>query len=244
MTRMLGAANLALLEGMFEALTECPFFVKDRQLRYVAANPAMARLCGVRRPADLIGRQAGDVFPASLARKYEAWDKAVLDTGRAQRNRLAVAAPSGVAPSWLLFSRLPVQSASGAVVGIAATARRLRPHDSAILTSHRLKAVVDRIQRRFTEPLNLERLAALARISPSQLERDFARLFGMTPQDFLTNVRMEHALALLDQDLSIAEIAYKCGYADQSAFTRRFRLTVGATPREYRARQKGNTNPK
>ncbi|GAM99027.1 transcriptional regulator of AraC family [alpha proteobacterium U9-1i] len=244
MTRMLGTADLALLEAMFDALTECPFFMKDRQLRYVAANPAMARLCGVRHPEELIGRHASDVFSAPLARKYEAWDKAVLDTGRAQRNRLAVAAPPGVAPSWLLFSRLPVHSATGAVVGVAATARRLRPHDSAILTSHRLKLVVDRIQRRFTEPLNLTKLAALARISPSQLERDFVRLFGMTPQDFLTNVRMEHALALLDQNLSIAEIAYRCGYADQSAFTRRFRLTIGATPREYRARQEGKVHAK
>jgi AraC-like DNA-binding protein len=34
---------------------------------------------------------------------------------------------------------------------------------------------------------------------------------------------------------SIAEVASACGYADQSAFTRAFRQTVGYSPSEYRA---------
>ena len=43
---------------------------------------------------------------------------------------------------------------------------------------------------------------------------------------------MAEALRLVrDGDHSIAEIALRCGYADSSAFTRAFRTTYGAAPR-------------
>jgi len=46
---------------------------------------------------------------------------------------------------------------------------------------------------------------------------------------------LEAALQRLHQsDASIAAIASECGYSDQSAFTRRFRQTIGFSPSEYR----------
>jgi AraC-like DNA-binding protein len=46
---------------------------------------------------------------------------------------------------------------------------------------------------------------------------------------------MEAAVTrLLETDEAIAVIALKCGYSDQSAFTRKFRETVGLSPLEYR----------
>ncbi|MGE0533243.1 MAG: helix-turn-helix domain-containing protein, partial [Hyphomonadaceae bacterium] len=191
--------------------------------------------CGLRRPSELIGKRAANLFPGALARQYEAWDKAVLETGRVQPNRLALASPMGVTGAWLLFSRAPVRNQAGSVVGVAAAARRLRPHDGELVTSHRLKVVVDHIRRRFAEPIRVEKLAQLAKISRSQLERDFIRLFGVTPREFLNKARIEHALSLMQTDAKIAEIAYRCGYTDQSAFSRRFRLAVGMSPRQYRA---------
>jgi AraC-like DNA-binding protein len=46
---------------------------------------------------------------------------------------------------------------------------------------------------------------------------------------------MEAAVQRLrDSDDAIAAIALDCGYSDQSAFTRQFRQTIGASPSEYR----------
>lgn len=42
-------------------------------------------------------------------------------------------------------------------------------------------------------------------------------------------------MRLLRDDDSIASIGQACGFADQSAFTRQFKATVGMTPRDYRA---------
>jgi transcriptional regulator GlxA family with amidase domain len=140
-----------------------------------------------------------------------------------------------VEPTWLLFSRVPVKDDGGKVVGVAATSRRLKAADPDHPTYDRLSAVAERIEAQLDGPLELGSLAALARLSKSQLERDFHALFGFTPRDYLQKCRIEKALALLEGEGSIADISYACGYADHSAFSRRFRDMVGTSPRAYRA---------
>jgi AraC-like DNA-binding protein len=227
--------DLEVLEALFAALPDSPFFVKDAELRYVAANAAMARLCGVKRPERLIGRGAMDLFPEGLARRYEALDRQVLGSGQAIVNKVDLSAGRGAEPTWLLFSRVPVKDDSGMVVGVAATSRRLKAADPDHPTYDRLSAVAERIEAQLDGPLELGSLAALARLSKSQLERDFHALFGFTPRDYLQKCRIEKALALLEGEGSIADISYACGYADHSAFSRRFRDMVGTSPRAYRA---------
>jgi AraC-like DNA-binding protein len=68
-----------------------------------------------------------------------------------------------------------------------------------------------------------------------QLERDFIKLIGMSPRRYLTRLRMEAAVELLERSNDpILKVADACGYSDQSAFTRRFRAAVGMSPSEYR----------
>jgi AraC-like DNA-binding protein len=237
--RLLASTDLDLLEQLFEQLADCPFFVKDAELRYVAANTAMAGLCGVRRPRDLYGRRAGDFFPPALTLRYEGLDRQVLAQGRAVTNLLDPSMGAGAESVWLLFSRVPVKTAEGAVAGVAAASRRLKSVDSEYPTYRRLSQVAERLRQRCEEPLRLDELTALAGVSKSQLERDFFRLFALTPSAFLQQARIEKALRLLDGPMTVAQIAYECGYADHSAFTRRFRETVGVTPREHRLRARG-----
>ena len=58
----------------------------------------------------------------------------------------------------------------------------------------------------------------------------------MTPIEYLTSVRMNNAKTMLRifKDVSIQEIATKCGYFDAAYFTRCFKRIVGMSPREYR----------
>lgn len=232
--------DIALVSGLFARQDDSPFFIKDAQLRYVAANPAMARLCGVRDVAAMIGQRASAFFVAAEARRYEMLDTAVLEKGKAITDRLELATGRG-ARAWLLFSRLPVHDDSGRVVGVAASARRVADAARAQPAVTRAAAAVARLERRFDRPLDLPALAADCGASPSQLERDFHSLFGMTPQRFLHKLRIEHALEMLVGPDSVAAIAQACGYADQSAFTRRFRAVLGLTPSAWRQRNRPET---
>jgi AraC-like DNA-binding protein len=233
--RRLGGTDLELLEQLFEQLPDCPFFAKDSGRRYVAANTAMARLCGVRRPRDLYGLTADAIFPPALAAYYEALDRQVLAGGRPLANRLDLSGGPGQ-PVWLLFTRTPVSDPEGRPVGVAAASRRLKPADRDRPTYHRIAKAVGLLESRPEARLGLDGLAAAAGVSKSQLERDFGKLFGMTPGAFLQQLRIERSLQLLETTMTIAQVAHACGYADHSAFTQRFRDTLGLTPSDYRAR--------
>ena len=72
--------------------------------------------------------------------------------------------------------------------------------------------------------------------SKSTLLTSFKRSFGITVNAYITERRLERAVALLSDDKkSINEIAYECGFADQSYFSKVFSKKFGETPSEYRS---------
>lgn len=238
--RQLGFIGVELIETLFEQLPGSPFFIKDRELHYVAANQAMADLCGVAHPRDIYGKRVGDFFPAELARPYEALDREVISTGRPITDVLHRTVDAGSEGAWLLFARLPVRGADGNLAGVAATSRRLPPGVASENCLQKLRLVTDRLRMEFDQPLRLPQLARLAGMSPSQLERNFRKIFVMSPRKFLHRIRIQEARRLLeDSDVKISSVAQDCGFADQSAFARSFSAAVGLTPTQYRRQFKG-----
>ena len=233
--RSLGATDLDLLERLLDQHPGSPFFVKDSDLRYVAANRAMARLCGLTSGRELFGRRAGDFFGPELGSHYEALDAAIMVTGRSLTNALEPTAAQDGDRAWLLFTRVPVRDIHGNVVGIAANARRLASGFATEECYRRLKAATEHLRREFDQQVSLRGVATQTGTSITQLERDFRKVFDMTPGAFLDSLRIDHAKGLLgDQALSVASVAHACGYVDHSAFSRRFLKQVGTTPTEYR----------
>jgi len=71
-------------------------------------------------------------------------------------------------------------------------------------------------------------------ISRFQLIRAFKQTFGLTPEDFRRQLRVERARALLAGQRQLSEVAFCAGFADQSHMTREFRRLVGLSPGNYR----------
>jgi AraC-like DNA-binding protein len=67
-----------------------------------------------------------------------------------------------------------------------------------------------------------------------QLIRAYKRAFGLTPEDFRRQLRIERARRLLSGRERLADIAATAGFSDQSHMTREFRRLVGVTPGGYR----------
>lgn len=81
-------------------------------------------------------------------------------------------------------------------------------------------------------------LAGLAGLSRAQFYRRFAARDGQAPFALGRAQRLERACALLRAgELPIADVAMRCGYADQSALTRALRRHCGLTPGRLRARR-------
>lgn len=107
----------------------------------------------------------------------------------------------------------------------AGWARRAAPVDPAVAWT------LDEV-RRIGGVGAIGRLAALAGIERRRLERGFRRWVGLTPKEFARITRVQRALALLERRPrpTGAEIAVRCGYADQSHLIREFRALVGPAP--------------
>ena len=83
--------------------------------------------------------------------------------------------------------------------------------------------------------LTVADIAFSVNISPSHLSHLFKQETGMAPIDYLTGLRLEKAKELLcSLDLSISEIAERCGYEDPSHFSRVFKKAQGIPPSVYR----------
>lgn len=88
---------------------------------------------------------------------------------------------------------------------------------------------------RLDQSLTLEDISAVVNRSPSHFARQFRNNVGMPPYQYLLNLRLEKARELLEGTrLSIAEIAFECGFSHQEHLTRLFRRQFDTTPAAYR----------
>lgn len=95
------------------------------------------------------------------------------------------------------------------------------------------------IEEHSHEPLNLPHLAAVACMSTYHFLRTFRRMVGMTPHQFLLDVRIRRAAtALCTTRAPITQIAFEAGFNDLSTFNARFRRVFGTSP--GRLRSSGN----
>jgi AraC family transcriptional regulator len=95
------------------------------------------------------------------------------------------------------------------------------------------------MQRHYAREITLSELAARVHLSPFHLARRFKQTTGMSPHQYLIEMRVNAARALLEAgsgQRSLAEIAAAVGFADQSHLTRHFKRRFGVTPSEARGR--------
>ena len=99
-----------------------------------------------------------------------------------------------------------------------------------------MSAITDQLE---DNHVNVDELASTLAMSTSQFRRRLTAITGETPQAYITNIRMQKARYLLDTqaELSIFEVALRCGYDDQSSFTRAFKRFFGITPSDYLAKK-------
>ena len=103
-------------------------------------------------------------------------------------------------------------------------------------TNRSMLRVRDAIDHDYAEELDLERLAALAHVSPDHLVRTFRSVFGETPHRYLQRRRVERAMFLLrTTDLPITDVCLRVGYTSLGAFSELFAGIVGRSPSAYRA---------
>ena len=98
-----------------------------------------------------------------------------------------------------------------------------------------LQSIMDSIEQHLEESeFDLEQLSTEMGMSKSTLYRKIKSITGLTPLDFVRNVKMKRAcMMLLARTQNISEVAYAVGFSTPKYFTKCFKEEFGITPSEY-----------
>ena len=84
------------------------------------------------------------------------------------------------------------------------------------------------------EGISLIRLAQKVNVHPVHLSRNFHKYFHTNLAQYIRRIKVQQSTTLLLQPISLTEIAYRCGFADQSHFIRCFKTVYKMTPNKFR----------
>jgi AraC-like DNA-binding protein len=101
--------------------------------------------------------------------------------------------------------------------------------------SERLNKIYKYVIENIHQPISLEKAASISNLSTAAFCRYFRKRTNKTFIQFLNEIRIGQACRLLiNENHTIAEICYTCGYNNNSYFIRQFRKVTGLTPLNYR----------
>jgi transcriptional regulator GlxA family with amidase domain len=130
---------------------------------------------------------------------------------------------------------VPLHSASGQIIGIAGIARDITKASLTLKPYAEMSKVIEYIDEHYCENIEISDLAHLANLSVSQFERNFKKIFQISPIKHIVNVRIKAASELLTTtNKTIAAIAQETGFYDHSHLTRKFTAAMKMSPSKFR----------
>lgn len=100
--------------------------------------------------------------------------------------------------------------------------------------NQRIRVMISYIQRNYANPINIQNICDVARISKRECLRCFKKTLQISPIQYLIRYRIIKSAELLnDSALSIVQIAYACGFESPSYYSQLFKRYYHCTPKEY-----------
>lgn len=97
------------------------------------------------------------------------------------------------------------------------------------------REILSYIDRNYTDKISLKDMAEAFHMSEKYFSRFFKNCFQVTFVEYVNSIRLEKAAALLSTtDMSVTEIALRCGFSNISYFIRSFKKAFGSSPHIYR----------
>ena len=108
---------------------------------------------------------------------------------------------------------------------------------SSLSFERRMERILTYMHKHYTENLSLSEIAKMEGLTPSYLSHFFKDNLRQNFQEYLNQLRFEHALYLLQKtDLRITDIYMQSGFSDSKYMSKMFHKIYGMTPKEYRKR--------
>ncbi|WP_080947469.1 AraC family transcriptional regulator [Moraxella bovoculi] len=222
---------------LLDLLSSTVFFIKNTQAQYMAVNQTLKTRLDVNNDAQIIGRTPTEMFGDKQGREYMIQDLKVLE-GSPIVDRLELHTyPSGKL-GWCITHKIPIYNKTNEIIAIVGVSIDIDKDNSYKLKAHeKLAVIINYMQDNAEHKITINKLATIAGLSISGLERLFRSVLNLSPQQMLQKIRLEKAVKLLQNpNESVIEIAIQCGYTDHSAFSRQFKQLTGLSPSDFRKR--------
>ncbi len=92
------------------------------------------------------------------------------------------------------------------------------------------------LELQYAQPISIEQLAKSLGYHRTHLSKMFKDAIGLSPMQFLMQIRLERAKSLLRSQWSVEQVASSVGFADALYFSKQFRKRFGMSPSEFRQR--------
>lgn len=120
---------------------------------------------------------------------------------------------------------------------------RISPQTRELEPASEIKRQIEQAVRwltlQYSQQISIEQMAQTLGYHRTHLSKMFKQHTGMSPMHFLLQIRMERARLLLEEPLTIEQIAASVGFADALYFSKQFKKWFGQSPTEYRQERSG-----
>lgn len=94
--------------------------------------------------------------------------------------------------------------------------------------------------KNLSKKIELDEIAATAFMSRFHYIRIFKQVYGLTPREYLKDLRIDRAKELLKEGTSVTQTCFEVGYESLPTFSRAFKKGTGHSPRVYQELNKSN----
>ncbi|MFC4302209.1 helix-turn-helix transcriptional regulator [Cohnella boryungensis] len=119
-------------------------------------------------------------------------------------------------------------------LGLSRATKMRFPAEAATDADYVIKQALQYLTLHYTQPISLSHMASMLGYHRTHLCKLFKQSTGLSPRQYLLDIRMHRAELLLAGAMTIEQIASSVGYGDALYFSKKFRAWSGQSPSAYR----------
>jgi len=102
----------------------------------------------------------------------------------------------------------------------------------------RLQEILAYVEKHYNDDIDIKKAASIANLSIPSFCNYFKKLMNFTYTDFINQYRIQRACIMLQQEKTINEISFQCGFNNVTYFNKVFKTIMKKTPSEYKKESK------